>query len=68
MWHTVIRLYSKYDLSVADERDPNTEMMLAQYEFARDNIQGIGIGKGGDYEEGYVKYGGKTLGLFAFSN
>ncbi len=45
--HTVIRLYDKYELEFVSAKDqPYAERVQAQYEFARDNVSGMGISLG----------------------
>lgn len=46
-YNTVIRLFDKYELAFSSTKDPYTDRMRSQYEFARDNIGALGI-SGGD--------------------
>lgn len=42
-YNTVMRLYDKYELAYSSTKDPYTERMISQYDFARDNIGTLGI-------------------------
>lgn len=40
---TVLRLYDKYELAYSSPRDEYNDKMRSQYDFARDNIQTLGV-------------------------
>lgn len=42
-YNTVIRLYDKHELAFSSTKDPYTDRMQAQYEFAKDNLHRLGF-------------------------
>lgn len=43
MYTTVIRLYDKHELAFSSTKDPYTDRMKSQYDFARDNLGSLGL-------------------------
>ena len=48
----MIRLYDKYELSLASPKDQYSDRLHSQYEFAKDNLGSMGINLGGEGADG----------------
>ena len=47
----MIRLFDKHELAFSSTKDPYTDRMQSQYDFAKDNLNSLGFnfqGEGGD--------------------
>ena len=48
----MIRLYDKYELSLASTKDQYSDRLQSQYDFAKDNLGSLGINLGGEGADG----------------
>ena len=48
----MIRLYDKYELSLASPKDQYSDRLHSQYDFAKDNLGSLGINLGGEGADG----------------